>query len=101
MAMNYKEVAEQVVAGIGGKENIVSITHCATRLRFKLKDPDKADKDTVCKIKGVVNVVISGGQFQVIIGNEVAPVFDAVEELTGISGKAVDVVEKDDLKVKG
>ncbi len=101
MATDFKALAKEVVAGVGGKENIVSLTHCATRLRFKLADQSKASKDTVTKVKGVINVVESGGQFQVIIGNEVGQAFDAITELTGIQGRAVDVVEKDDLKVKG
>lgn len=99
--MDFTQLAQGILDNIGGKENIASITHCATRLRFKLKDPAKADKQAVCKIKGVINVVENGGQFQVIIGNEVGQAFDAVEALTGISGQAIDVVEKDDLKVKG
>ncbi|MCF0105871.1 MAG: PTS transporter subunit EIIC [Holdemanella sp.] len=99
--MDYKTVASEIVEKIGGGSNIASLTHCATRLRFKLVSRDKADKDAVCKIKGVVNVVESGGQFQVIIGNEVDGVFDEIQKQTGITGKAIDVVEKDDLKVKG
>ncbi|MGN0975277.1 MAG: PTS transporter subunit EIIC [Gemmiger sp.] len=99
--MDFKKLAQEVVANVGGKENIVSLTHCATRLRFKLADPAKANKDAVCKVKGVINVVESGGQFQVIIGNEVGQAFDAVQQITGITGSAVNVVEKDDLKVKG
>lgn len=99
--MDFKQLAQGIVDNIGGKENIISLTHCATRLRFKLKDQSKANKEAVCKVKGVINVVENGGQFQVIIGNEVAQAFDAVQALTGISGQVVDVVEKDDLKVKG
>ena len=99
--MDFNKMAAQIIEHIGGKANIASLTHCATRLRFKLKDQGKASKDEVVKIEGVINVVESGGQFQVIIGNEVAQAFDAIEALTGISGKEIDVVEKDDLKVKG
>lgn len=99
--MDFNKMAAQIIEHIGGKANIASLTHCATRLRFKLKDQGKASKDKVVKIEGVINVVESGGQFQVIIGNEVAQAFDAIEALTGISGKEIDVVEKDDLKVKG
>lgn len=95
-----KALAKEIVEHIGGKGNIVSLTHCATRLRFKLADDSKADKDAVGKIKGVVAAMVSGGQFQVVIGNEVNDVFLAVQELTGITGQAIDVVEKDDLKVK-
>ena len=97
--MDFNKMAAQIIEHIGGKANIASLTHCATRLRFKLKDQGKASKDEVVKIEGVINVVESGGQFQVIIGNEVAQAFDAIEALTGISGKEIDVVEKDDLKV--
>ena len=99
--MDFNKMVAQIIEHIGGKANIASLTHCATRLRFKLKDQGKASKDKVVKIEGVINVVESGGQFQVIIGNEVAQAFDAIEALTGISGKEIDVVEKDDLKVKG
>lgn len=99
--MDYKQTASEIVEKIGGKENIKSLTHCVTRLRFRLKDESKADEAAIKKIKGVLNVVKSGGQFQVVIGNEVTGVFEAVQELTGIEGQAIDVVEKDDLKVKG
>lgn len=99
--MDYKLTAAEIIDKIGGKENIASLTHCITRLRFKLKDEGKADKEAVKKIKGVLNVVESGGQFQVVIGNEVTNVFNAVQGLTGITGTAIDKVEKDDLKVKG
>lgn len=98
--MDFNTLAVQIVEQIGGKENIVSLTHCCTRLRFKLKDVQKASKEEVKNIQGVLNVVESGGQFQVIIGNEVGNVFDAIEKLTGIAGESIDVVEKDDLKVK-
>ena len=98
--MDFKQLAREVVKNVGGAENIVSLTHCATRLRFKLADPAKADKNAACKISGVINVIESGGQFQIIIGNEVTQAFDAIEELTGITGDSVDIVEKDDLKVK-
>lgn len=99
--MDYKKTATEIVEHIGGKENIASLTHCITRVRFKLKDDSLADKEAVKKINGVLNVVEQGGQFQVVIGNEVEDVFNAVQDVTGIHGTAIDVVEKDDLKVKG
>ena len=99
--MDYKQTATEIVEHIGGKENIASLTHCITRVRFRLKDDSKADKEAVKKINGVLNVVEQGGQFQVVIGNEVEDVFNAVQDVTGIQGQAIDVVEKDDLKVKG
>lgn len=101
MATNWKILAEKVVEGIGGKENIVSITHCATRLRFNLKDNSKADVENLKKLKGIINVIVSGGQLQCIIGNEVSDAFDAVVELVGIQGTVIDTVEQDDLKIKG
>ena len=88
-------------SGIGGKENIASLTHCITRVRFKLKDDSKASAQAVKKVPGVINVIEQGCQFQVVIGNEVEDVFNAVQDVTGITGSAIDVVEKDDLKVKG
>ncbi len=99
--MDYKKTAEQIVENIGGKENIASLTHCITRVRFKLKDNSKASAEVVKKIPGVINVIEQGGQFQVVIGNEVEDVFNAVQDVTGITGSAIDAVEKDDLKVKG
>jgi len=100
MATDFKQLAEQVVAGVGGKENIAKFTHCATRLRFNLVDNSKVDVEGIKKVKGVINLVQSGGQQQVIIGNEVGEAFDAICELTGIQGGVVDEVNKDDLKVK-
>lgn len=97
---NYNDLAQNIVAEIGGKENIAALTHCATRLRFNLVDNNKVNKDKIANLDGVINVVESGGQFQVIIGNEVVQVFDAVKNITGIIGKKIDVVEKEDLKVR-
>ena len=99
--MNYKKTATEIVENIGGKENIASLTHCITRVRFKLKDNSKASAEAVKKVDGVINVIEQGGQFQVVIGNEVEDVFNAVQDVTGIVGSAIDAVEKDDLKVKG
>ena len=98
---DFNKLAKEIVQNIGGKENIVSLTHCATRLRFKLKDNAQADKTVISQLDGVINVVESGGQFQVIIGNEVPTAFKAIQNLTGIIGQAIDMVEKDDLKVRG
>ena len=72
--MNYAELSEKIIKGVGGKENIASLVHCATRLRFKLKDDSKADKKKIENFDGVVTVVQSGGQFQIVIGNNVAKV---------------------------
>ena len=60
--MKYTEEAKQIVALVGGEKNINSLVHCATRLRFELKDEGKADKEALNKLSYVLQVVISGGQ---------------------------------------
>ena len=80
----YGELAKEIVKNVGGKENVSSLTHCITRLRFKLKDEGKA-KDVVIKnMDGVVTVMKSGGQYQVVIGNHVPEVYADVMPLLGI-----------------
>lgn len=94
---NYDQLAREVVNKVGGVENINSLFHCVTRLRFKLKDTSKADKESIKKIKGVLTVVEGNGQFQVVIGNEVADVFETVLNLypqIQSEVKANDVEEK-------
>lgn len=80
-ASKYQTIAEDVLRGVGGKENVASVVHCATRLRFKLRDRDKANKETVEATPGVITVMESGGQFQVVIGNTVGRVHEALGEL--------------------
>lgn len=75
---NYEQFAKEVVNKVGGTENINGLFHCVTRLRFRLKDASKADKKAIEKMKGVLSVVEGNGQFQVVIGNEVADVCDTV-----------------------
>lgn len=81
------ELARKIVAGVGGADNIVSLMHCATRLRFKLKDESKAQAEVLKKTPGII-MVESGGQFQVVIGNHVADVFLAVNSVAGLGEKA-------------
>lgn len=83
----YHELAEKIVANVGGKENINSLTHCITRLRFKLKDESKANDDVLKNMDGVVTIMHSAGQYQVVIGNHVGQVYDDVLEIAGISGE--------------
>lgn len=78
--MNYQELAEKVLALVGGSDNVEGLTHCATRLRFNLKDESKAKTDELKKTKGVLGVAISGGQYQVIIGNDVNHVYKPIAE---------------------
>ena len=70
-ATKYDLLAEEILRGVGGEHNVAAVTHCATRLRFQIKDRDKVDKAAVENTKGVITVVEAGGQFQVVIGNTV------------------------------
>lgn len=80
----YENLAKEIVKNVGGKENIVSLTHCITRLRFKLKDESKANDDVLKNMDGVVTVMKSGGQYQVVIGNHVPDVYAEVVPLAGL-----------------
>ncbi len=75
MAMDYVDVSKKIIEGVGGADNIASATHCMTRLRLVLKDEGRADDHAVGKIKGVKSVIKQGGQYQVVIGNEVSNLF--------------------------
>lgn len=85
----YHDLAEKIVANVGGKENINSLTHCITRLRFKLKDESKANDDILKNMDGVVTVMKSGGQYQVVIGNHVPEVYADVSEVANLSQATV------------
>lgn len=80
----YKELAERIIENIGGKENISSLTHCITRLRFKLKDEDIANDDILKNMDGIVTVMKSGGQYQVVIGNHVPQVYEDITALIDV-----------------
>ena len=86
--MAYQELAKDILAHVGGRENILSLVHCATRLRFKLKDRQLADAAALKQHPGVIMVVESGGQFQVVIGNHVHDVYNAVCAEAGICEEA-------------
>lgn len=83
--MAYEDLSKKIIAGVGGKDNVVSVVHCTTRLRFKLKDEKKAHDDELKNTDGVVTVVKSAGQYQVVIGNEVADVYDTLVKVGGFS----------------
>ncbi len=84
--MDYKALAKSILTDVGGEENIVSFTHCATRLRFNLKDESKANKKHLDETHGVMGVVQSGGQFQVIIGSDVPNVYNELNKLGSFDG---------------
>lgn len=101
MTKNYNDLAKTIVKLIGGKDNVISVVHCATRLRFKLKDEKKANTEELKDTDGVVTVVQSAGQYQVVIGNEVADVYDQVIKVGGFSdgGVVPDDYEEDGKKM--
>ena len=83
--MNFDNLSNEIIKYIGGEENILGLTHCATRLRFTLKDDGMADKDKIKAIKGVLGVAQNGGQFQIIIGNEVPKAYTSINSKLHIS----------------
>ncbi|WP_340372024.1 beta-glucoside-specific PTS transporter subunit IIABC [Peribacillus sp. FSL E2-0218] len=84
----HKETAKEIVLKIGGRENVDQVWHCVTRLRFNLQDKNKVKLDEIKQIDGVMGAQFSGDQFQVIIGNKVAEVFEEVEPLVGVGGSS-------------
>ena len=96
--MDYNKVAQDIIDNVGGKANVKQVTHCFTRLRFILKDESKAKKDVVEHLEGVISVVVSGGQFQVVCGAKVTKIYDAAVAILGDSVAAsadeVDIPEQ-------
>ncbi|AAK79375.1 PTS system beta-glucosides-specific IIC component [Clostridium acetobutylicum] len=86
--MKYEKLAKDIIENVGGKENVNSLTHCITRLRFKLKDESKANTDVLKNMDGVVTVIKSGGQYQVVIGNHVPDVYADVVAIGGFSSSS-------------
>ncbi len=84
--MNYQELGTKILNLVGGKENVTGLTHCATRLRFILKDDTKAQTDVLKSTPGVLGVVKNGGQYQVIIGNDVNHVYKPIAEVCDLAG---------------
>jgi PTS system beta-glucosides-specific IIC component len=85
--MENERLAREIVERVGGEENIRDVIHCATRLRFKLKDPNKAETEVLKNLDDVITVVQSGGQYQVVIGEHVSDVYKEVTALLGIEEK--------------
>lgn len=89
---NYDDLSKKIETFVGGSENVISLFHCATRLRFKVKDGSRVDKKRLGQLEGVIKVIDSGGQIQVVIGNQVADVYEAILKNTKI--KAQDEAEE-------
>lgn len=96
--MNNKELGDKIVHLVGGEKNVESLIHCATRLRFKLKDSSKADKESLSTIPDIITVVEKGGQLQVVVGNKVGKVFDEIMNSHHITSGATEDGDKNDQK---
>ncbi|MGM0940235.1 MAG: beta-glucoside-specific PTS transporter subunit IIABC [Bacillota bacterium] len=82
--MDNQALAKEIIHHVGGEDNVQSLVHCATRLRFTLQDPSKPNKDKLENTEGIITVKESGGQFQVVIGNTVPEVYQAIGAISNI-----------------
>lgn len=94
MAKDYTQLCQDILENVGGKENINGLTHCITRLRFKLKDDTKANTEVIEKLPGVIKVMNANGQYHVVVGNKVEDVYEQFIKVSGVAaGGAVEVEE--------
>lgn len=98
--MKYEQLAKDIIKNVGGRENVNSVVHCVTRLRFKLKDESKANTEVLKNMEDVITVMKSGGQYQVVIGNHVPEVYKAVVEIGNFQSDP-SVVEEDSGEKQG
>ncbi len=84
MAKDYTKLAATIVELVGGEENVTSVTHCITRLRFRLKDEGLAQTEKLNQTEGVISILKAAGQYQVVIGNHVTDVYDAIPKVSNI-----------------
>lgn len=85
--MNYSQLAEKIILYVGGEENVAFLHHCTTRLRFKLIDKSKADQQEIQKLSGVIQVMESAGQLQIVIGNDVNEVYRKLEKNSALGDR--------------
>lgn len=91
---DYQKEAKELLKLVGGKENIVSVAHCVTRMRFVLAEPDKADVAAIEKLPTAKGTFTQAGQFQVIIGNDVTNYYDDFIKVSGLEGASKDAVKQ-------
>lgn len=89
MAKDYTDLCRSIIKGVGGADNITNVIHCATRLRFSLKDPGRFDQDALKKLPDVLGTAIGAGTYQVLIGNQVERVYDQLLDLPEILGRGI------------
>lgn|GEM_PF-270226 len=92
--MKYEKLCKDIIKNVGGKDNIISVTHCVTRLRFKLKNEEIAKTDTIKNMDGIMEVIQTGGQYQVVIGTHVGDVYNELMEIGHFSNN--ESVEKNE-----
>lgn len=97
--MEIETMAEKIIEGVGGKDNVSSVSYCMTRVRVSVKNPDHVDREQLNKIDGVMKVLVIGKQFQIVVGGIVNEVYDAVIEIIGDdaiqSGNVDELIEED------
>lgn len=96
---DYKQMSVDILANVGGSENLANVNHCATRLRLKLKDSSKVDVSALKKIDKVLGVELAGAETQIIVGQIIEDLFFAFEEVSGVKGGVID--ENLDPELKG
>ena len=96
--MDYKKLAQQILEYVGGKDNVTGLTHCATRLRFNLKDESKADTKAIQGLAGISGVVSKGGQYQVIVGSDVPNVYLPLSQTLNLEGGQKQANTDNDMK---
>lgn len=95
--MDNKKLALDILEHVGGEENIQTVTHCATRLRMTLRNNQKANKDAVNNLDGVISVITQNGQFQIVIGNNVNQVYKSLLDQTNLDQRSDSDVKTNDL----
>ena len=96
--MDYENTAKKILQRVGGNDNVINLVHCMTRLRFTLKDESIVDDEAVKKTKGVMGIMKKGGQYQIIIGNDVGNVFNELNKLGNFSNEVKEVPAKSNEK---
>lgn len=99
--MKYKQLCNDIIANVGGKSNVISVTHCVTRLRFKLKDETKANTKSLNEMDGVIQVIQTGGQYQVVIGTHVEEVYKDLLNVGGFESQVPVDINEDENKEGG
>ena len=96
--MKYEKMIQSILKEVGGQENIENVYHCATRLRFQLKDETKANDEAVKAIDGVLSIVKGGGQYQIVIGQHVADVYNELQTMMGTTENEIELKDAKEFK---